>query len=274
MTALVKARSLTKSFAGQAVLRGIDLDVAKGSVTCLIGPSGSGKTTLLRCVAGLEVPDAGAIAVGDVAISYGCPPGAATLARLRRESGFVFQAHELFGHLTALDNLTVGPVYGHRERPAAARARARDLLERVGLADKAGAYPGELSGGQQQRVGIARALMSRPTVLLFDEPTSALDPETVGDVLDVMRDLADEGWTMIVATHEMGFARGVADRVAFLDGGLIAEQGPPERVLAHPAEDRTRQFLARVLDPLGGRARTARDARSAQAAFRASHPFA
>ena len=247
---LVTVRNLRKAFGDHVVLHDVNLEVAEGSVTVLIGPSGSGKTTLLRCLNGLSHPQAGVVTVGNITVDYSSKPDAQQLAALRAQSGMVFQAHHLFPHRTALENITGGPIHAQREPAHQARKRGLALLEQVGLADKANAYPSELSGGQQQRVGIARALALRPKLLLFDEPTSALDPETVGDVLVVMRDLATQGWTMAVVTHEIRFAEQVADHVAFLDGGVIVEDGPPNQVLANPTEPRTRQFLRRVLDPL------------------------
>ncbi|HQZ86611.1 MAG TPA: amino acid ABC transporter ATP-binding protein [Actinomycetota bacterium] len=247
---LVTVRNLRKAFGQHIVLHDLNLDVAEGSVTVLIGPSGSGKTTLLRCLNGLSHPQAGIVTVAGVTVDYATRPGREQLAALGAQSGMVFQAHHLFPHRTALENVTEGPIHAQREPAAQARERGLALLEQVGLADKAGAYPSELSGGQQQRVGIARALALRPKLILFDEPTSALDPETVGDVLLVMRDLASQGWTMVVVSHEIRFAEQVADHVAFLDGGVIVEDGPPTQVLANPSEPRTRQFLRRVLDPL------------------------
>jgi cystine transport system ATP-binding protein len=247
---LVTVRNLRKAFGEHVVLNDVNLEVAEGSVTVLIGPSGSGKTTLLRCLNGLSHPQAGIVTVGDVTIDYSARPGSDRLAALRAQSGMVFQAHYLFPHRTALQNVTEGPIHAQREPAQQARERGLKLLQQVGLADKADAYPSELSGGQQQRVGIARALALRPRLILFDEPTSALDPETVGDVLVVMRDLAKQGWTMVVVTHEIRFAEQVADHVAFLDGGVIVEDGPPSQVLSNPVEPRTREFLRRVLDPL------------------------
>jgi len=249
-TVLLEARGLEKSFGANRVLRGVDLQVASGSVTCLIGPSGSGKTTVLRSLNGLETPETGTVRIDDVALDWSTRPNRRAVARLRAQSGMVFQSHNLFPHLTVLDNVTSGPVLAQGRPKAEARAEAEALLSRVGLADKAGAYPVQLSGGQQQRVGIARALATRPRVVLFDEPTSALDPELVGEVLQVMQSLAAEGWTMIVVTHEMRFARQVADQVLFLDGGVVVESGPPSQVLFEPREVRTRQFLKRLLDPL------------------------
>jgi cystine transport system ATP-binding protein len=247
---LVRVRDLAKSFGDNQVLRGIDLDVAPGSVTVIIGPSGSGKTTLLRCLNALEIPGAGTVEVAGVALDFATRHSQAELRRLRARSGMVFQSHQLFPHRTALQNLTEGPVQAQKRPVAEATAEARALLAKVGLESKADAYPHELSGGQQQRVGIARALALRPQLILFDEPTSALDPETVGEVLTVMRDLAAEGWTMIVVTHEIRFAQQVADHVVFIDGGVVVEEGVPADVLGRPAQDRTRQFLRRILEPM------------------------
>ena len=241
---------MRKSFGDHVVLHDVSLEVQEGSVTVLIGPSGSGKTTLLRCLNALERPEAGTIRIGEVTINCAAPRDSERVRALRSQSGMVFQAHHLFPHRTALQNITEGPIYVQGEPPEQARARGRELLAQVGLEAKADAYPHQLSGGQQQRVGIARALALRPKLILFDEPTSALDPETVGDVLVVMRDLAKAGWTMVVVTHEIRFAEQVADQVAFLDGGVIVEEGAPTQVLTAPTEPRTRQFLRRVLDPL------------------------
>ena len=249
--ALLEVVDLHKSFGDNAVLRGIDLRVDRGSVTVLIGPSGSGKTTLLRCLNALETPQRGVVRVDDAAVDFATSPTPADLRRLRSGSGMVFQAHHLFPHRTALQNVTEGPIYAQKVPRAQAEAQARELLAKVGLADKEDALPAQLSGGQQQRVGIARALALRPALLLFDEPTSALDPEIVGEVLAVMRDLAAEGWTMVVVTHEIRFAQQVADHVVFLDGGVVVEEGPPSEVLTAPREERTQRFLKRVLDPLG-----------------------
>jgi len=247
---LLELAGVAKAFGDTQVLRGVDLQVAAGSVTVLIGPSGSGKTTVLRSVNALEPPDAGTVRVGDVAVDFADRPDRRTRVRLRAQSGMVFQAHHLFPHLTVLENVTAGPLLAQRRPADQVRAEALELLERVGLADKADQHPAQLSGGQQQRVGIARALATRPRLLLFDEPTSALDPELVGEVLAVMRDLAAEGWTMLVVTHEIRFARQVADQVAFLDGGVVVERGVPGELLTDPREARTRQFLRRILDPL------------------------
>ncbi len=236
---------LHKSFGALEVLRGIDLSVRAGEVVCVIGPSGSGKSTLLRCVNLLEEPTSGTVTVAGAEVTG---PDV-DIDRVRRRIGMVFQSFNLFPHLTALGNLTIAQrrVLG-RGRAEAERV-AREQLRRVGLTDKEGVYPAQLSGGQQQRVAIARALSMEPELMLFDEPTSALDPELVGDVLAVMRALADEGMTMLVVTHEMSFAREVADRVVFMDGGALVEEGPPSQVIADPRHARTRSFLARVLDP-------------------------
>lgn len=247
---LVEVHGLTKSFGDLHVLRGIDLTVPRGTVTVLIGPSGSGKTTLLRCLNSLEVPEAGTVRVDDVELDLARRPSRTELRRLRATSGMVFQSHQLFPHRTALQNVTEGPVHAQRRPVAQVTAEATALLAKVGLSDKVDAYPHELSGGQQQRVGIARALALRPRLLLFDEPTSALDPETVGEVLAVMRDLAAEGWTMVVVTHEIRFARQVADHVVFMDGGVVVEEGAAADVLGDPQHERTRRFLQRILDPL------------------------
>ncbi|MFR9730518.1 amino acid ABC transporter ATP-binding protein [Saccharopolyspora sp. MS10] len=245
MSAMIEISGLDKAFGSLQVLRGIDLTVARGEVVCVIGPSGSGKSTLLRCVNLLEQPTAGAIRVDGVEVT---DPDT-DLDAARRHIGMVFQGFNLFSHLDVLANLTVAQrkVLG-RGRAEAERV-ARENLDRVGLAEKAAAMPAQLSGGQQQRVAIARALSMNPNVMLFDEPTSALDPELVGDVLGVMRQLADEGMTMLVVTHEMQFAREVADRVLFMDGGFVVEQGAPADVIGNPAEERTRVFLSRVLNP-------------------------
>ena len=250
---MVQALSLTKRFGSLAALDSVSLDVAPGEVVCIIGPSGSGKSTLLRCINQLERIDGGAIWVdGELA---GFRRASDRLIELtdkeiavqRLASGMVFQRFNLFGHMTALQNVIEGPVTVLKQPRAAAIAEAERLLARVGLAEKHGAYPSELSGGQQQRVAIARALAMKPRLMLFDEPTSALDPELVGEVLAVMRDLAKSGMTMIVVTHELGFAREVADRVVFMDQGRLIEQGPPAQVLSAPEHPRTRDFIAAVL---------------------------
>ncbi|MFM9370782.1 amino acid ABC transporter ATP-binding protein [Streptomyces sp. Da 82-17] len=249
----VDVRGVHKSFGGNEVLRGVDLQVRAGEVTVVIGPSGSGKSTLLRSINHLEKLDRGSVSVEGELVGYR-RRGAKLyelkereILRQRTRIGFVFQNFNLFPHLTVLDNITEAPVSALGRPRAEVAVRARELLERVGLADKADAYPRQLSGGQQQRVAIARALALDPRVLLFDEPTSALDPELVGEVLDVIKDVARAGVTMIVVTHEIGFAREIADTVVFMDDGVIVEQGPPEQVLDHPRQDRTRAFLAKVL---------------------------
>ena len=247
---LVEVAGLHKRFGDNEVLRGIDFTAGAGTVTVLIGPSGCGKTTVLRSLNGLEVPEAGQVRIGDVATDFARRPDKRALARLRGQSAMVFQAYNLFPHMTVLENVMIGPrvVQG---RPAdEVRTEALALLDRVGLAAKAEQHPFALSGGQQQRVGIARALAQRPELMLFDEPTSALDPELVGEVLAVMQDLAGEGWTMLVVTHEIRFARSVADQVLFLDGGVVLERGAPAQVLGDPQQDRTRTFLKRILDPI------------------------
>ncbi len=239
----VEIVDLHKRFGDNEVLKGIDLVVAPGSVVCIIGPSGSGKSTLLRCVNRLEDPTSGRIVVDGVDVTH--PDCELDLAR--RRMGMVFQQFNLFPHKTALGNLTLAPRKVLRRSREQARADALRLLDEVGLADKADAYPAQLSGGQQQRVAIARALAMEPDVMLFDEPTSARDPELVGDVLGVMRGLAEAGMTMMVVTHEMGFAQQVADHVVFMDEGVVCEQGPPAQVLGDPQVERTRTFLSRVL---------------------------
>ncbi len=251
--ALLTVRGLRKSFGANEVLRSVDLTVGRGRVLALIGPSGSGKTTVLRCLNGLEVPDGGTITVGatgaDVALDFAARPSKRQLAALRDRSAMVFQHYNLFPHKTVLENVTEGPRVVQRRPVADVRAEALGLLERVGLSEKAEAYPFQLSGGQQQRVGIVRALALRPQLLLFDEPTSALDPELVGDVLGLIRELALEGWTMVIVTHELQFAREVAHEVAFVDGGRIVEHGDAAQVLRSPQHERTQQFVRRLLHP-------------------------
>jgi len=262
---LLVLADIHKSYGQAAVLKGVDLSVAAGEVVCLIGPSGSGKTTLLRCVNYLEVPDQGSVVVdGELIGKYQrkdryAPLPDRELAAQRRSIGMVFQHFNLFPHMNALDNVIEAPIGVRRSDRQVATAAALDLLNRVGLADKAHAYPRQLSGGQQQRVAIARALAMEPTLMLFDEPTSSLDPEIVGEVLDVMRGLAADGMTMLVATHEMSFAEDVADRVVFIDGGVVVESGAPAEVLRAATHERTRQFLAR----LNGPAASARSAANA-----------
>ncbi|MET8832883.1 amino acid ABC transporter ATP-binding protein [Micromonospora sp. NPDC004540] len=250
---MVQCRALRKSFGRLEVLRGIDLTIERGRVVCVVGPSGSGKSTLLRCLNHLEEPQAGRVYVDGELIGYEERGGRlrplpdARLRRQRESIGMVFQRFHLFPHRTALGNVMEGLVAVKGVPAAAARRRAADLLDRVGLADRAHHYPAQLSGGQQQRVAIARSLAMSPKLMLFDEPTSALDPELVGEVLEVMKDLAASGMTMIVVTHEMGFAREVGDHLVFMDEGLIVEQGPPREVLSAPRHDRTRAFLSKVL---------------------------
>lgn len=248
---LLRVAGLRKSFGAHRVLESVDLTVRTGEVLAVIGSSGSGKTTLLRCLNGLEAADAGVVEVGDsLRVDFATRPPRRRLDALRDRSAMVFQHYNLFPHKTVLENVTEGPVVVQRRPAAEARADALRLLERVGLADRAGAYPSQLSGGQQQRVGIVRALALRPELLLFDEPTSALDPELVGDVLTLMRDLAGDGWTMVVVTHELQFAREVAHHVAFVDEGTIVEYGPARDVLTEPRNERTRRFIRRLLHPL------------------------
>jgi polar amino acid transport system ATP-binding protein len=243
---MIELDNVHKSFGANRVIRGITTHVSKGEVVCIIGPSGSGKSTILRCINGLEGYDSGSIRFEGIPVNR----TAKSITAVRTQVSMVFQRFNLFPHRTALENVIEGPVFVKREPRADAQAHGRLLLGRVGLADKVGAHPHELSGGQQQRVAIARALAMRPKAILFDEPTSALDPELVGDVLAVMRSLADEGMTMVVVTHEIGFAREVADRVLFLDGGVIAEEGPAAELLTNPRNPRTQDFLRRVLKPL------------------------
>jgi polar amino acid transport system ATP-binding protein len=250
---MVKAETVYKSYGRLEVLRGIDLEVQPKEVMCMIGPSGSGKSTFLRCINHLEKIDAGRLYVDGELVGYRqrgdklyeLPDS--EVCRKRSEIGMVFQRFNLFPHMTALENVIEAPVQVRRESRTSAVARGGALLERVGLADKINAYPNQLSGGQQQRVAIARALAMQPKLMLFDEPTSALDPELVGEVLDVMRGLAEDGMTMIVVTHEMGFAREVGDTLVFMDGGVIVESGNPREVLASARHERTRSFLSKVL---------------------------
>jgi polar amino acid transport system ATP-binding protein len=241
---MIEARNLHKKFGEREVLRGVTFSVTPGEVVCLIGPSGSGKSTVLRCINGLERQDKGVVTVDGLVVSP------STLREVRRKVAMVFQRFNLLPHRTALENVTEGPIHVQRVEPDAARQQARALLEKVGLGHRIEAYPSHLSGGEQQRVGIARALAMRPEAILFDEPTSALDPELVGDVLAVMRKLAEEGMTMIVVTHEIAFAREVADRVLFMDGGVIVESGRATELLTNPQVERTRNFLNRVNRPL------------------------
>ena len=243
MDAVIRVRGLKKDFDDLAVLKGIDVNVCKGDVVCVIGASGSGKSTFLRCLNLLEMPTGGSIEFDGIDLT-----GAKVNLDLHRQKmGMVFQQFNLFPHLTVLDNLTLAPVLLKKATKDEAEAKAMELLERVGLADRAASYPNQLSGGQKQRVAIVRALCMDPEVMLFDEPTSALDPEMVGEVLEVMKTLAKKGMTMIVVTHEMGFAREVSNRVLFMDEGVIAEDGTPEEVFGNPKCERLQSFLAKVL---------------------------
>jgi cystine transport system ATP-binding protein len=247
---LIVARDVRKAFGDNEVLRGVSFTVARGTATAIIGPSGSGKTTLLRTLNALDRADSGVIRVDDVEIDFATPTPKSEIRRFQSRSGFVFQSHNLFPHKTVLQNIIEGPVIVQKRPKDEAVADAVELLGQVGLADKRDQYPYQLSGGQQQRVGIARALALKPKVVLFDEPTSALDPELVGEVLSVIKDLAVEGWTLVIVTHEIQFARQVSQQVLFTDGGTILEQGTPDEVIGDPKEERTRQFLDRILNPL------------------------
>ena len=253
MTPMVKAESVCKSFGALHVLKGITLEVGKGEVLCMVGPSGSGKSTFLRCINHLEAVNAGRLYVDGDLIGYRERGGKLhemsprDAAKQRRDIGMVFQHFNLFPHRTVLENIIEAPIHVKGVKKDAAVARGKDLLDQVGLAEKATAYPAQLSGGQQQRVAIARALAMNPKLMLFDEPTSALDPELVGEVLGVMKKLASEGMTMLVVTHEMGFAREVANQLVFMDGGVVVESGPPREILANPKHDRTKAFLSKVL---------------------------
>jgi polar amino acid transport system ATP-binding protein len=253
MTPMVQAQEVCKSFGALHVLKGITLEVGRGEVLCMVGPSGSGKSTFLRCINHLEQVNAGRLYVDGDLIGYRdrgtklhemSPRDA---AKQRRNIGMVFQHFNLFPHRTALENIIEAPIHVKGVKKDAAVARGKDLLDQVGLSEKANAYPAQLSGGQQQRVAIARALAMNPKLMLFDEPTSALDPELVGEVLGVMKKLATEGMTMVVVTHEMGFAREVANQLVFMDGGVVVESGPPRKVLANPQHERTKAFLSKVL---------------------------
>ncbi|MCW8381499.1 amino acid ABC transporter ATP-binding protein [Streptomyces justiciae] len=250
---MVKSEGVHKSFGPVEVLKGIDLEVKQGEVFCLIGPSGSGKSTFLRCINHLEKINAGRLYVDGQLVGYRQKGDKlyelkdSEVALQRRDIGMVFQRFNLFPHMTALENVMEAPIQVKGTSKSQARERAGELLEKVGLADKAKNYPSQLSGGQQQRVAIARALAMDPKLMLFDEPTSALDPELVGDVLDVMRDLAESGMTMVVVTHEMGFAREVGDSLVFMDGGVVVESGNPREVLSNPQHERTQAFLSKVL---------------------------
>ena len=238
---MIEIKKLYKSYGDNEVLKGIDQTVSEAEVLCIVGPSGSGKSTMLRCINLLEIPSSGEVYIdGELVTSQ-------NINEIRTKMGMVFQNFNLFPHMTVLENVTCAPINVKGVSKTDAEAKAMELLTRVGLDNKANAYPRSLSGGQQQRVAIARALAMDPEIMLFDEPTSALDPEMVGEVLDVMKDLAKEGLAMIVVTHEMGFAKEVADKVIFMDEGVIVEQGTPEEVLVNPSEERTKNFLSKVL---------------------------
>jgi len=255
---MVEAVGIHKSFGSTEVLRGVDLTVHHGEVACVIGPSGSGKSTFLRCINHLESIDAGTMTVDGELVGYRRRGDKlyelreSEVARQRRDIGMVFQRFNLFPHMTALENVMEAPCTVRRTSKKQAREAARGLLERVGLGNRADNYPTQLSGGQQQRVAIARALAMQPRLMLFDEPTSALDPELVGEVLVVLKELADEGWTMVIVTHELAFAREVADEVLFFDDGVILERGAPKILLTNPSHERTRRFLDRILRPFEG----------------------
>ena len=239
---MIKVNHLSKAFGDLEVLRDINMEVSEGEVVCIIGPSGSGKSTFLRCMNYLEVPTSGMVKVDGIELGKD-----SNINKVREEVGMVFQRFNLFPHMTVIENIMLAPIKVRHVSRSEAEKTAMELLDRVGLADRAAAYPNQLSGGQQQRVAIARALAMKPKVMLFDEPTSALDPEMVGEVLDVMRKLAEEGMTMVIVTHEMGFAREVGDRLLFVDEGKILEQGDPKEVFEHPKEERTKAFLSKVL---------------------------
>ena len=239
---MIELKNIKKSYGDKEILKGVDLSVEKSEVVVIIGPSGSGKSTLLRCVNYLEVPTAGTITIDNETITP-----RTNINTVRAEVGMVFQHFNLFNHLTVGENITLAPIRVRRKSREEASRTALELLTRVGLAEKIGSYPDELSGGQKQRVAIARALAMNPKIMLFDEPTSALDPEMVNEVLDVMKSLAENGMTMMVVTHEMGFARQVADRVLFIDQGVILEQGAPEEIFSHPKQQRTREFFAKII---------------------------
>ncbi|MFT5097249.1 MAG: cystine transport system ATP-binding protein [Psychrobacter okhotskensis] len=245
---MIKVTNIHKAFGSNQVLKGIDLTIEKGKVVVILGPSGSGKTTFLRCLNALEIPDQGVIAFddGSLTVDFATKPKKKTLLALQRKSGMVFQSYNLFPHKSALENLMLGPTVVQGQSKAHAREQALVLLEKVGLSDKADLYPFQLSGGQQQRIGIARALAIEPSLLLFDEPTSALDPELVQDVLETMKKLASEGWTMVVVTHEINFARDVADHVVLIEDGVVVEEGSAEQMFELSTHPRTQAFLQRI----------------------------
>lgn len=246
---MIKIQNIHKTFGNNTILRGIDLEIQKGQVVVILGPSGSGKTTFLRCLNALEMPEQGTIHFDDkspLTVDFSAKPSKKEILALRRKSGMVFQNYNLFPHKTALENVMEGPVFVQGQAVEKAEKNARELLGKVGLAEKADLYPFQLSGGQQQRVGIARALAIQPELMLFDEPTSALDPELIQDVLNTMKELALEGWTMVVVTHEMKFALDVADVVIVMDGGRIVEQGSPKMLFENPQHERTKRFLQQL----------------------------
>ncbi|KHD84704.1 amino acid ABC transporter ATP-binding protein [Heyndrickxia ginsengihumi] len=245
---MITIHNLHKRFNQHEVLKGIDMTIEKGKVIVIIGPSGSGKTTFLRCLNALEIPSAGNIQIGKVSIDFSKSVSKKEIAALRRESGMVFQQYNLFPHKTALENVTEGPIVVKKQAKNEAIQKAEKLLQKVGLLEQKDKYPFQLSGGQQQRVGIARALAMEPELMLFDEPTSALDPELVGEVLNVMKELANEGMTMVVVTHEMRFAKEAADEVIFMDQGIVIEKGTPDEIFTAPKEQRTKQFLQLLHD--------------------------
>lgn len=248
---MIEIKNIHKTFGNNTILRGIDLNIQKGQVVVILGPSGSGKTTFLRCLNALEMPDQGTIKFENeqpLAVDFGDNPTKKAILALRRKSGMVFQNYNLFPHKTAVENVMEGPMFVQGKSVAQAKQEAMALLAKVGLADKAELYPYQLSGGQQQRVGIARALAIQPELMLFDEPTSALDPELVQDVLNTMKELANEGWTMVVVTHEIKFALDVADVVVVMDGGEIVEQGSPKALFENPQHERTKRFLHQIRD--------------------------
>ena len=248
---MIEIKNIHKTFGNNTILRGIDLNIQKGQVVVILGPSGSGKTTFLRCLNALEMPEQGTIKFENeqpLAVDFGDSPTKKAILALRRKSGMVFQNYNLFPHKTAIENVMEGPVFVQGKSVAQAKQEAMGLLAKVGLADKAELYPYQLSGGQQQRVGIARALAIQPELMLFDEPTSALDPELVQDVLNTMKELANEGWTMVVVTHEIKFALDVADVVVVMDGGEIVEQGSPKALFENPQHERTKRFLHQIRD--------------------------
>ncbi|ALS77729.1 amino acid ABC transporter ATP-binding protein [Planococcus kocurii] len=245
---MISIKNLHKKFGQLEVLKGIDTDVQKGQAIVVIGPSGSGKTTFLRCLNTLETPTSGLVTIGEQTVDFAKPLSKKQIMAFRKQSAMVFQHYNLFPHMTALENVMEGPITVQKQNKKLAKQKAEQLLIKVGLGEKINDYPFQLSGGQQQRVGIARALALEPKVMLFDEPTSALDPELVGEVLQVMKDLAAEGMTMVVVTHEMRFAKGVANEVLFMDEGRIVERGKPEDIFNHPTEERTKRFLSLIQD--------------------------